>query len=55
MDRMRPAAFKPEDVAANDTGFVDIKSKDETDLTNAIANVGPISVAMDASHASFQV
>lgn len=47
--------FKPQDVAANDTGFVDITEKDENELTNAIASVGPISVAMDASHASFQV
>lgn len=42
-------------VAANDTGCVDIKSKDEAGLTDAIAHIGPISVAMDASHISFQV
>ena len=40
---------------ANDTGCVDIKPKDETGLTDAIAHIGPISVAMDASHTSFQV
>jgi len=48
-------SFKPEDVVANDTGCVDIKSKDEAALTDAIAHIGPISVAMDASHITFQV
>ncbi|XP_065883682.1 procathepsin L-like [Dysidea avara] len=47
-------AFKPQNVVANDTGCVDIKSKDEAGLTDAIAHIGPISVAMDASHSSFQ-
>jgi cathepsin L len=47
--------FKAADVGATDTGFTDIKSKDESDLQNAVATVGPISVAIDASHASFQL
>jgi len=46
--------FKAANVGATDTGFVDIKAKNETDLQNAIATVGPISVAIDASHSSFQ-
>lgn len=34
-------------------GFVDIPRGDENKLTEAIANVGPIAIALDASHPSF--
>jgi cathepsin L len=47
--------FKAANVGATDTGFTDIKSKDEDALKQAVATVGPISVAIDASHASFQL
>jgi cathepsin L len=47
--------FKAANVGATDTGFVDIPSKDETALQTAIATVGPISVAIDAAHSSFQL
>lgn len=47
--------FKAENVGATDTGFTDIKSKDESALQDAVATVGPISVAIDASHTSFQL
>jgi len=47
--------FNATNIGATDVGFTDIKTGDESDLTNAIANVGPISVAIDASHPSFQL
>lgn len=46
--------FKAANVGATDTGFTDITSQSESDLVNAIATVGPISVAIDASQDSFQ-
>jgi cathepsin L len=46
--------FKPATVGATDTGFTDITSGDEDALATAIATVGPISVAIDASQDSFQ-
>jgi cathepsin L len=47
--------FKTENVGATDSGYTDIKSKDEDALKQAVADVGPISVAIDASHSSFQL
>jgi cathepsin L len=47
--------FKAENVGATDTGFTDITSKDENALQQAVATVGPISVAIDAGHTSFQL
>jgi len=46
--------FNPATVGATDNGFKDIEAGNEQDLTNAIATIGPISVAIDASQSSFQ-
>ncbi|XP_049320222.1 procathepsin L-like [Astyanax mexicanus] len=47
--------FKPDSVGATCTGFVDITSGDEKALQEAVATIGPISVAIDAGHSSFQL
>ena len=47
--------FNPSTVGATDSGYVDIPSKDCDALKNACGSIGPISVAMDASHMSFQL
>ncbi|XP_016392810.1 cathepsin L1-like [Sinocyclocheilus rhinocerous] len=50
----QPCHYDPNNSAANDTGFVDIPSGKEHALMKAIAAVGPVSVAIDAGHESFQ-
>ena len=47
--------FKKQDVGAEDTGYTDIQHGSESALQQAVATVGPISVAMDAGHPSFQL
>lgn len=47
--------FSPANVGANDTGFVDVTAGSEADLQTAVATVGPVSVAIDAGHSSFQL
>lgn len=50
----QPCHYDPKYSVANDTGFVDIPSGKEHALMKAIAAVGPVSVAIDAGHESFQ-
>ncbi|CAF2514820.1 unnamed protein product [Rotaria sp. Silwood2] len=49
-----PCRFNPANVGATDTGFVDIPTGNETALQIALAKIGPMSVAIDAQHTSFQ-
>ncbi|XP_049751869.1 procathepsin L isoform X2 [Elephas maximus indicus] len=49
----RNCLYKPEFSAANNTGFVNIPPQEKA-LMNAVASVGPISVAVDASLKSFR-
>ncbi|XP_034508674.1 procathepsin L [Ambystoma mexicanum] len=46
--------YNPDFNSANDTGFVDIENGDEKALMKAVAAIGPVSVAIDAGHTSFQ-
>lgn len=46
--------FNKADVAATINGYHDVPSGSEADLTADIANISPISVAIDASQSSFQ-
>lgn len=47
--------YNPRNKGATDKGFVDIESGNEDHLKAAVATVGPVSVAIDASHESFQL
>jgi len=53
--KQRKCHFTKADIGAEDTGYVDLPEGDEEALKTAVATQGPISVAIDAGHRSFQL
>lgn len=52
--REGPCAYRPEYKASSCTGYVFVSHHDEQALAQAVAQVGPVSVAVDATHQSFR-
>ena len=49
-----PCRYKSQTSGASDYGFLDVAKGDEEALQAATAEIGPISVGIDATHESFQ-
>lgn len=54
-DDVNRCRFKPDGIGATVTGYVNIKSKNESALQEAVATIGPVAVNIDSSHDSFQL
>lgn len=46
--------YNPKNSGASDVGYINIPENDEESLKKAVATIGPISVAIDSSHETFQ-
>ena len=53
-DKDDQCRFEKRDIGDTDIGFVDIPEGDEQKLKKAVATVGPVLLAIDASHESLQ-
>lgn len=49
-----PCRYDPSDIGATVSGYVDLPEGDEEKLKEVVAQTGTVSVAIDASHGSFQ-
>ena len=54
-DDVNRCRFKSEGLVANVSGYVTVKSKNESALQEAVALIGPVAVNIDSSHDSFQL
>lgn len=55
LGKKETCSFRPSEVGATCTGFVQVTAGDELALKKAVASVGPITVCIDASQPSFQL
>lgn len=53
--QQQPCVFDKTKVAATVSGCVGVKSGSESALKEVVSEVGPVSVAIDAGHLSFQL